>query len=59
MEVVLLLVLKKIRIDTEIPWDVHNLLWNGTVREATLHGASGLNCGTTMQAVTAIGSREV
>jgi hypothetical protein len=56
MEVVLLLVLEKIRIDKEIPWDVHSLLWNATAREATLRGASGSNCGTTMQAVTAIGS---
>jgi len=59
MEVVLLLVLEKIKIDTEIPWDVHSLLWNGTVREATSAGTSALPCNTTMQGVTATRRYEV
>ena len=36
MEVVLVLVLQKIKTDTEIPWDAHNLHWKGTAGEATL-----------------------
>jgi hypothetical protein len=59
MEEVLVLVLHPINIDTEIPWDVHCLLWNGTVREAISPGTSGLRCGITMQGVTATRSYEV
>jgi len=47
IEVVLVLVLDQIKMDTEIPWDVHSLLWKGTVREATSPGTSSLRCSTT------------
>ena len=55
MGVVLSLVFQQIRTDTEVPWDVHSLLWNSIVREATLPGKSDWHCNTTTKAVTDIG----